>query len=238
MKVKFNTILTQLAFVTIATLFTGCYTEDPGPLQEVEKEFTVVDFDRLEMGDAFEITVEQGNLFEVHTSGDRRNIDDLEVKKEGTTLVIRYKQNRSRNHNTNIKIKMPLLLSATFSGASNSTIEGFAELNDLDIHLSGASTCQLDVDALRVDAVLSGASYLYMSGIGDEIHADLSGASVLKAFSYPVTHATVQASGASDSHVMVSNHLDARASGASVIIYRGNPAVDSETSGSSTVRKD
>jgi hypothetical protein len=85
---------------------------------------------------------------------------------------------------------------------------------------------------------VSGASYLYMYGEGDELRADLSGASVLKAFHYPVTTADINASGASDAHVSVQQELNAVASGASVITYRGNPAVTSEISDSSTVRQD
>lgn len=237
MKFKIHNLSFLVALVS-AFVLTSCYTEDPGPIQEFKKQFTEVDFDRLEMGDAFEITVVQGSLFEIEASGDRRNIDDLEVIKEGTTLIIRYTENRNRRHNTSINIKMPSLRSVTFSGASHSKIEGFSDLEMFDINLSGASICQLDVDASHVHAIVSGASYLYMNGTGEDIHADLSGASVLKAFQYPVTHAIIRASGASDGHVMVTDNLTANASGASVIIYRGDPAVDSEVSGASTVRKD
>jgi hypothetical protein len=221
-----------------ALVLTSCYTEDPGSLQSIEKEFTAIDFDRLEMGDAFHITVTQGNLFEVKAHGDRRNIDDLLVEVEGSTLVIRYDENRNRKHVTEIIITMPTILSAAFSGASDSKIEGFTGLETFSLHLSGASTCQLDVNAAQVDAVLSGASYLYMFGEGEEINVDLSGASVLKAFQYSATRATIRASGASDGNVKVSDHLEARATGASVISYRGEPVVSSEVSGASTVRKD
>ena len=221
-----------------AIFFTSCDTEDPGPIQEVEKQFTVVDFDRLEMGSAFKITVEQGNLFEVTASGDRRNIDDLEVEKQGSTLVIRYEDNRNRKHATSIKITMPVLLSANFSGASDSRISGFQDEETLTLHLSGASVCQLDANVTSLQADLSGASYLYANGNGENLDADLSGASVLKAFNFPVEKADVNASGASDANVTVSSELEALATGASVILYRGNPTVSSEVSGSSVVKQD
>jgi hypothetical protein len=133
---------------------------------------------------------------------------------------------------------MPALLSVNFSGATDSRVFGFDDLDRLNVHLSGGSVCQLDVKAEQVEAVVSGASYLYMNGSGEEIRADLSGASVLKAYHYPVSSANVRASGASDGNVMVSGNLDAVATGASVISYRGNPAVTSEVSGASSVRQD
>ena len=104
--------------------------------------------------------------------------------------------------------------------------------------LSGASVCQLDVEAAFVDVVISGASYLSVRGTGDKLTAELTGASDLKAFNFPVTEATVYASGASAGHVTVSDKLDAKASGASEIRYRGNPVVTSEVSGSSDIRQD
>jgi hypothetical protein len=237
MKLRFNKLTYLLALVS-ALILTSCYTEDPGALQEVEKQFSSVDFDRLEMGDAFHVTVKQGSLYSITATGDRRNIDDLVVKEEGTTLVIRYNSGRNRKHSTNIEITMPSLSGATFSGATDSRIYGFDDLGNIVVRLSGASTCQLDASADKLDAVISGASYLYLNGEGSVLKADLSGASVLKAFNYPVTTATVIASGASDGHLTVTSELDAVASGASVITYRGNPQVDSQVSGSSTVRQD
>jgi hypothetical protein len=233
-----SNLLSLAALVSIASLLTACYTEDPGPIQHYEKQFSVVDFDRVEIGDALKINIEQSNLFKIIADGDRRNVEDLIVEKEGTTLVVRFDEYRNRRHNTEITIKMPVLLGATLSGATDSKIRGFEENETLDIRLSGASVCQLDVFCDQLDAVVSGASYLYLYGEGQSLVADLSGASVLKAFRYPVVSADIKASGASDGNVSVSGSLHAIASGASVILYRGNPTVTSDVSGSSTVRQD
>lgn len=224
-----------LIMVSAAALSSCFQSEDPGPIQEIEKEYSLTDFDRLEIGDAFNIDVEQGNYFEVSVRGDRRNLDDLIVKKEGNTLVIRYEDNRKRRHDTHISITMPAIASANFSGASDSRISGFHDLEAFDIYLAGASVSQLDLNATKVNAVISGASYLNLRGTGEHLRAELSGASVLKAFYFPVTDAEIRASGASDGHVTVSNSLTATASGASVILYRGNPTVTSDVSGSSSV---
>src|SRR4051812_46391307 len=100
MKLKFNTTTLILAFAS-AILLTACYCEDPGPVQEYQKDFTEADFDRIEMGDAFNVTVQQGDLFLISAKGDRRNIDDLIVEKKGSTLWVHYKGGRNRKHDTN-----------------------------------------------------------------------------------------------------------------------------------------
>lgn len=216
---------------------TSCHTEDPGPLQEGEKQFSIVDFDRLEMGSAFIIDVQQGAFFSVEARGDRRNIDDLKVYKDGNTLVIRYNDNHNRKHDTFISITMPSLRAANFSGATNSRISGFSGLGELDFYLSGASLSQLDVDAGEVNLVISGASNLTLSGSGAELKSEISGASLLNSFNYTVDEVKVNASGASKAHVYADSQLEAIASGASVIYYKGSPNVSSSVSGASSVVK-
>jgi hypothetical protein len=227
-----------LAVVAMALFLSSCHTEDPGPLQEDRRDYSVSDFDRLEMGDAFDIEVRQGTFFEVTARGDERNLDDLEVKKEGSTLVIRYDDNHNRKHTTYIKITMPTLVQVNFSGASKSTISGFEGLESLRLSLSGASRSQVDVDADALDLSISGASELTLHGSGSDLQANASGASELKAFDYEVATAYVNASGASKCRVSVSAQLRAVASGASTIVYRGTPSVDGDSSGGSSIHED
>lgn len=229
----------SIILLVISALTVSCdYSNDPGPLQETQKEFTTVDFDRLEIGDAFNITVQQGDFFGISVRGDRRNIDDLQVTKEGSTLMVRFQNNRNRKHDTYITITMPELVSVNFSGASDSRISGFEDLETLGIYLSGASVSQVDASASNVKVILSGASYLNLRGSGESMQAEATGASIFKAFLFPVTQADINASGASRGSVTVTDQLKATASGASVISYRGSPVVISNVSGASTVRQD
>jgi hypothetical protein len=68
--------------------------------------------------------------------------------------------------------------------------------------------------------------------------AILSGASVLKAFDFAVSKAKVNASGASHCKVTVSDNLTVIASGASTVLYHGDPTVNSNVSGGSSVHQD
>jgi hypothetical protein len=237
MSQQFKTLSASF-FLSVLVLLSACESEDPGPLQEVEKEFSMVEFDRLEIGSAFNIRVEQSNTYGIHIRGDRRNIDDLEVFKTGSTLVIRFDDHGNRNHRTYITIAMPHLEALNFSGASVSTVNGFESDDELDIYLSGASVCQLNAGYRELNLLLTGASTLHMHGLGDEIHAEVSGASVLTAYDFPVRQAYLDVSGASSGKVTVTDELTAVATGASSVLYRGNPAVTTTVSGASSVRKD
>lgn len=214
---------------------TGCQVEDPGPRQFAERAYSIVDFDRLEIGSALHVEVEYADFYSVKASGDRRNVEDLIIEKEGSTLVIRYRNSRERRHDTFIQITSPELRAVTFSGASDSKVSGYDIDEPFSVHLSGASVCQLGIDAPEIDVMLSGASYLNLRGEGVTIDADLSGASVLKAFSFSSESATARLAGASSAQVKVSDNLDVKASGASHLVYRGSPSVTSDLSGGSSV---
>jgi hypothetical protein len=230
--------LIRLSIIALFPLLVACYREDPGPLQEIVKEFVVTDFDQLEMGSGFHIRVDQGNAFGVRVEGDRRNVDDLEVYRQGNTLVIEFEDQRDRHHDTYINITMPSLKGVNFSGGSESKIRGFESDDHVDFYLSGASVCQVDGGFKHVNLVVSGGSEIVLFGGGDELNGEVSGASSLKGFNYPVRAASIEISGASVGKLTVTDELDVTAAGASSVLYRGEPSVIANTSGASSVVKD
>jgi hypothetical protein len=229
--------LSALLLFTVITLLFSCEVEDPGPLQEVSEHYSLVDFDRLEIGSAFHIEVEQAGTFSIRAKGDRRNINDLDVYKKGNTLIIEYDESADRRHDTYITITMPVLKSVNFSGSSVSVVKGFESDDKLDYFLSGSSASQLDAGYREVNLVLSGASTLVMRGLGDEITAGISGASELSALDFPLREATINVSGSSSARVTVSDELHVIAAGSSAVLYQGNPTLETNASGSSRVER-
>jgi Putative auto-transporter adhesin, head GIN domain len=219
-------------------LMSSCLEEDPGPRQSDSRTYAMVDFDRIEAGDALTLTIRQGSIFSVAANGDRRNLDDLMVYKNGNTLALRYNHYEKRQYTTTIVITLPVMSGGDFSSAVNADISGFTNLSQFDLSLSGASLAQLDVEASELNFLLSGASQLRLTGKGEKLNGTISGASLLSAFGYPSTQAKLIVSGASNGKVNVSQQLEVNASGASLILYRGNPQVEVEASGESVVRQD
>lgn len=237
MKTSFLRNTIAIGFLAIS--LTACFDyEDEGPLQYEEERFTLTDFDRLEIGDAFIIRVTEGNYFSIEVRGDRRNLDDLEVYKSGSTLIVRYDEYDNRRHETYIDIVMPSINAAVFSGATNSVITGFDDLELLNISLSGASVAQIDIDAAQLIVNLSGASVADLRGQATNLNAEVSGASSVKAFTMPVVNAHLNVSGASVAKVNVSDNLEAIISGASTVIYRGNPVISEDVTGGSSLQRD
>ena len=89
-----------------------------------------------------------------------------------------------------------------------------------------------------MQAEISGASELTLIGDGEDLEAELSGASELDAFNFNADDADIKVSGASTAKVYVKNELEADASGASKIRYRGDARVSSDSKGLSSVKRD
>lgn len=236
-----NLRLSSIVAITLMVFsISSCELVQQGvePRNPEDKTYDLKSFDKLSMGNAFHINVKQGNDFKVKANGDSRDIDDLIVKVSSGELKIYYSKWRIRRYRMEIEIEMPTVKEIDFSGASTSYIQGFNNLDELEIDLSGASKATLSADARFYEIDLSGASELDVEGNGKEMSVDLSGASKLNAFDTLVDKATLYVSGASTSRVNVKETLNIKASGASKIRYRGNPKVSSNLSGSSKVEKD
>ncbi|RRB15633.1 DUF2807 domain-containing protein [Larkinella knui] len=235
---KFTTILSAFFIFALVSL-TSCDFERVGPYEEDERSYGLTNFDRLDMGSAFDITVEQGSNFSIEARGNSRDLDDLDIYTSNGTLHAQYRNHyRNRRYDMNIRITMPTLRGVDFSGASRSEITGFRGLREFDIKLTGASRSTVDLDAARTNIDLSGASDLDLKGTSALLVGELSGASKLEGFDYPVDEAELDLSGASSARVRVTKRLDVTASGASSVRYRGVPELRSKLSGSSTLRQD
>jgi Putative auto-transporter adhesin, head GIN domain len=232
-----NTIVKIFFMALLALIMISCNEIDGGPKQNDVRTYTATNFDKLEMGDALIVTVRQGSSFSVKAEGDRRNLDDLIIFTDRATLVARYSQNGNRNYSTYVDITLPELNGFSFYGAVQSKVSGF-EGKLLNAQLSGASTVTLDVLISEIDMNISGASLLDLTGEGEKLSGTIDGASKLNAFEYTVDTCDISMSGASIGKVTASQYLKANLNGASLLVYRGNPQANIQSTGASQVVHD
>lgn len=199
-------------------------------------------FDRLSLGSAFEINVTKGD-FSVKVEGRKEDLEDLEANVSSGKLRIGYKNSNSMQNNNRkrviVTIAMPTLRAIDFSGATRSKIAGFNDLKTLDVELSGASKCDIDVKAEKVVLNISGATVLDLVGSADRMEGEISGATSMRAYDFPVKEVDLDVSGASTVKVNASKKIDLDVSGASNVRYKGGSnSVRSSTSGASSVRSE
>ena len=247
--------------VVVVALLAACSPEGGfgvvvGSGRLVTREESFRDFDRLDVGSAFEVNVRQGDSYQVTITVDENVVPYLDVAQVGSTLRIGLKPMTTVSSVTlRAEITMPELVGLELSGASRGRVNGFESSRDLTLGLSGAASLTADVGAGNVRIDLSGASSLDGSISGGDVHMGLSGASRVDLSGsgrnltlgasgashadlggFPVQDASVEISGASTGRIDVSGRLEVGASGASHLSYRGTPTLGRiETSGASTI---
>jgi hypothetical protein len=206
----------------------------------VTLEPTIQDFSRVEFSNAFQAEVTQGESYSVVITVDDNLEQYLEVSQDGDTLKVGLEKGLMlslRNTTMQARITMPELTGVGGSGATQIGLAGFESGKDLAIDVSGASTVRGQIDAGDLFADISGASRLELTGQGQDGRIVVSGASQANLSDFALQNVDVEASGASRAEVDASGRLDAEASGASTVLYSGDPTLGRiQTSGASNVR--
>jgi hypothetical protein len=205
----------------------------------VTKQYDFADFDQLEISHAFDMEIARSDEFSITVTVDDNFLEHLVVEKQGGALRIGLESGISTRGDVTLeaRITVPELRRASLSGASRADLSGFSSSGDVDLVASGASSFSGQLTAEAVDIELSGASRVTLTGSARQVRVACSGASNAALEDFAVERASVQLSGASRADLLVSDTLTgADLSGASMLVYRGRPAVgDIETSGGSRI---
>lgn len=228
--------------LSVASVFQSCVyvnkDSDIPPRGETTRTYDFRNFDELEISDAIRVHVVAGSAFSVEATGERNDLDDLDVFVQEGRLTARYKNSWRSRKRMDIDITMPDLAGVDFTGAVSATIDDFENLPSIDIELSGASQCDFEGTGSNLKFDLNGASKLNAFGKVKFVDGEASGASQFNAFDMVSEESVLDLSGASSAKVWATRLLDVKASGASSVRYRGNPRVEKDLSGGSTVRAD
>jgi hypothetical protein len=254
-----KTILLSLAVIVMAGMMvtaSGCKVVT-GSGETITLEMDYEDFERIEVSYAFDVDIERADTYKVHIIIDETLLEYLHVDKSGGTIYIGLKSgNTNMDQTRKAEITLPRLQRLELSGASDGIVRGFSGSDDMDFELSGASSLEVvDLKAGNIDVDisgasefngnieiregefdLSGASILELTGSASDTSLEASGASDVRLAEFTTVNANIELSGASDAEIIVNQRLEIDLSGASELIYHGNPKVGSiNVSGGSTI---
>jgi phage shock protein PspC (stress-responsive transcriptional regulator) len=186
------------------------------------KQFTVNDFQKVDVGGAFSILIRQGNELNVSADGEQNDVDDVQVTVEDGTLRIRKKGeynllNFDDDKRTGLVITMPRIDGLSLSGVNKTRVTGFSNLQKFEVGISGASKTEIDVQSVQLDLDISGASKVTLKGSARTAKVSLSGACKLDATEIRIENADVEANGASKAQFGRIPQIRKNTSGASKI---------------------
>jgi hypothetical protein len=236
-------IIPLLAFVALSMLGCGIFL-NPVKGSGFPKTigYALTDFSRVEAGNAFNVRIVPDAAYSVQITCDDNLDPYLVVTQDNGTLKITLKDfNYYYDVILSAEVHVPALTGVNASGASDIRIEsGFPRVQSMSISASGASNITLaQLTATSINADVSGASTLTVSGaVGIETLV-VSGASDALLIDCAAGSADVQISGASEAWVDAGNGvITLSASGASTFYYRGNPVFHNlDLSGASGIQK-
>ncbi|RYG54050.1 MAG: DUF2807 domain-containing protein [Chitinophagaceae bacterium] len=200
-------------------------------------------FNSIKISNAIDLYLSQGNEEAVAVSADKvawRN--HIKTAVQGGVLKIWYENTGDGFKMGNRKLKAYVsvrdLLSLDASGACDVVIAGRMTGGDVRIEMNGASDFRGTIDFRSLDLKLNGASDANITGKVVSLKVDANGASDLKGYELETDMCTAEASGASDIKITVNKELNARASGASGVYYKGKGVIrDIKSSGASSISK-
>lgn len=231
--------LLPLLIITISSCnFIGERVQGNGNIKSVTRD--VKDFNRVEVSHAISLHVTQDSSYSLRIETDENLIEYLEVFTNGDQLRIRVRDNYNLNPTkaVDVYVSAPLYTGLSASGACH--VFGTNKISSssaLTLGASGASEINLELKAPQVDAEVSGASTINLRGETKDLTIDGSGASQVHCFDLMAENVNIDISGACDADVFASVKLDADASGASHIKYKGSASVHQSSSGASGISK-
>jgi hypothetical protein len=231
-------IAAVLVVVLLASgLLVGCGGVLIGSGNLKTKEYSFGDFTSVEISSAFEFDISRSCSYGVSITADDNILEEVEVTKEGNSLKIGLKTIAGLGPVAlKAEVTMPQLHGLAVSGASHGTVSDFSSAENFDINVSGASKVTGDIAAGDADFDVSGASTVQLEGSANNMVANVSGASRFNLGGFMVNNANVTFSGASTGTINLAGKLDADLSGASKLLYAGEPRMGNiNASGASTL---
>ncbi|MEO6537449.1 MAG: head GIN domain-containing protein [Ferruginibacter sp.] len=199
-------------------------------------------FNKIKVSSAIDLYLSQAASESIAVSASEDKFKEgIKTVIENGVLKIYYEGDRNwgyKNRKMKVYVSFKNISELHASGASDIVVAGTIDVNDLEMHLSGASDFKGDIKAITLRLNLSGASDVTISGSVKQLKIESSGASDVKGFDLTTDFCSASVSGASDVHITVNKELTAHASGASSVSYKGEGVIkDMHSSGASSINK-
>ena len=208
---------TKLFVVCLLVALAGC---DIGGIRGngrlITEQRKVDPFVNIEAGGAFRVDWQSGSP-SASITVDENLMRYVEMEVRDKILHVRTTRSIRPRHSIKLQLTSNALESASFSGASR-----------LTAHQLSGSKFYLET---------RGASNATLDGAVDELIANLTGASDLRAESLQTKTAQVSVTGAGDARIAVSDNLKVSITGAGKVEYVGDPHIQREITGAGSIRK-
>ena len=235
-----------ICLVLIAHCFSGCVVASISNVNavrgtgELEKyDFRVGEFNSIVADGYFKINYHSAYSDTVTLEIQPNLLEHFEIKNEDGCLTIKtLRVIRTDSEKTPVlTVSTPLLNELVIKGVSEIRTHDTINADSFALVLSGVASGSMDFNVENINANVSGAGSLELSGNADKADFYMAGAASLDALALQTREAKIIMSGAGSIKVSCSENLSILASGAGSIEYRGSPVIDMNNTGVVSIRK-
>ena len=202
------------------------------------KTFPQNNFNAISISGGWTADIRYSETFSIQIETDENIFPDLDISVAGTTLNIGFKSGYSISPTQcKVSITMPALIKLQTAGSLTAVISSFNMPKDsmsIDISGSGNITARdITVNTLKVD--VSGSADFSATGKAENMIADISGSGDIKTTDFETEKADISISGSGSAKVWVTRHLKADIGASGSVRYKGNPVIETKSSGSGRI---
>ncbi|EMB29920.1 hypothetical protein HMPREF9727_00760 [Treponema denticola MYR-T] len=202
------------------------------------KTFPQNNFNAISISGGWTADIRYSETFSIQIETDENIFPDLDISVAGTTLNIGFKSGYSISPTQcKVSITMPALIKLQTAGSLTAIISSFNMAKDsmsIDIAGSGNITARdITVNTLKVD--VSGSADFSATGKAENMIADISGSGDIKTTDFETEKADISISGSGSAKVWVTRHLKADIGASGSVRYKGNPVIETKSSGSGRI---
>lgn len=216
----------------------------------------IPDFHSIKLNNGANVHITQGDQQSVKIEGQENVIEVLNKEVKDGVWAIRNTHKVKKSKKVNIYITMPTVELIHVNGSGNLKGQNtFKNLKDVALGVAGSGNMSFDFEGEDVKCSVSGSGNMTLSLVADEIDGAIAGSGNIKVAGtannfngrisgsgsmagseLSVEVADIKIAGSGDCKIGVSDLLTAKVSGSGSVYYRGNPKVESKTTGSGKVR--
>jgi hypothetical protein len=206
--------------LTFIILFAGIVVSVSA--QESETR-SLSDFSEVSVGEAISVILIPGTKNEAVIKVRNIDLEDVETNVSGGRLKIELSGNRYRNIDVEVTLTYESIDEVSVSSAADVVTKGPIKSASLQISVSSAGNAELDIIADEIDIDVSSSGDLTLSGKTSSQKVTVSSAGDYDAYDLECDEAYVRASSAGSARINAVKKIDAKASSAGSVNYRGNP---------------
>jgi hypothetical protein len=181
-------------------------------------------FSGIKVAEGIDVYLKKGDKPAVRLEVTGTDPENVITETSGGYLKIHMASGSYRNRTVKVYVTYVELDKISASSAANIFAEGTIKTRSLSISASSAASIDLSVEGEAVTVSASSAADVDLRGKAARLSIDVSSSGEVDAYDLEAESVTIQASSAGSAKIHVTNELNAQASSAGSVRYKGNPS--------------